>query len=135
MRELVALMRSCCKAREEGDDAVVDEDNASGGSKVIAYDAGRRDMDLSREERYHERRLLLLAEPQLGKTGAALGLIEVRAASHHPTVAITRERMQRCLSYPCSPHLSNALSHLPAQPRQGASPEVGPRPHPFRRRE
>lgn len=118
MRELVTLMRSCCKAREKGDVAVLDEDNASGRSKKIAaYDAGRRGMDLSREERYHERRLLLLAEPQLGKTGAALGLIEVRAASHHPTVVVTRERMQRCLSYPCSPHLSNALSHLPAQPR------------------
>ena len=79
MRELVSLMRRCCKAREKGDAAVVDEDNASGGSKVIAYDAGRRNMNLSLEDRYHERRLLLLAEPQLGKTGAALGLIEVRA--------------------------------------------------------
>ena len=50
-------------------------------------------------------------------TGAALGLIEARAASHHPTVVVTRERMQCCLSYPCSLHLSNALSHLSAQPR------------------
>ena len=79
MRELVSLMRRCCKAREKGDAAVVDEDNASGGSNVIAYDAGRRKLNLSLEDRYHKRRLLLLAEPQLGKTGAALGLIEVRA--------------------------------------------------------
>ena len=79
MRELVSLMRRCCKAREKGDAAVVDEDNASGGSNVIAYDAGRRNIHLSLEDRYHKRRLLLLAEPQLGKTGAALGLIEVRA--------------------------------------------------------
>jgi hypothetical protein len=84
MRELVSLMRRCCKARERGDAAVADEDNASGASKVIAYDAGRRNTKLSLEDRYHERRLLLLAEPQLGKTGAALGLIEVRPTSHHP---------------------------------------------------
>jgi len=73
--ELAALMRQCCKARDGRDVAVRDEDGASGGSKVICYDAGNRSK--SKAERYHQRRVLLFAEPQIGKTGSFLGLIEV----------------------------------------------------------
>eukprot|EP00966_Prymnesium_polylepis_P230009 5322104-Prymnesium_polylepis.1 len=64
--ELAALMRQCCKARDGRDVAVHDEDGASGGSKVICYDAGNRSK--SKAERYHQRRVLLFAEPQIGKT-------------------------------------------------------------------
>ena len=71
--ELAQLMRECCKARDGQDTAVPDEDGASGGSKVICYDAGNR----NNPKPYHERRLLLFAEPQIGKTGSFLGLIEV----------------------------------------------------------
>ena len=77
VRELLQLMRKCHKAREKRDEEVPDEDKVANGSKIISYDAGRRNQTLSNDERYHKRRLLLLAEPQLGKTGAVLALIEV----------------------------------------------------------
>lgn len=74
LHQLATVLRRCCKAREDADAMVADDE--SGGSKVICYDAGKRHE--AKEVRYHERRLMLFAEPQIGKTGAFLGLIEVR---------------------------------------------------------
>ena len=84
--ELTGLMRQCCKARDDQDSAVPDEDGASSGSRVICYDAGNRQKP--EEQRYHKRRLLLFAEPQIGKTGSFLGLIEVcpQLTAGHATV-------------------------------------------------
>ena len=73
LHQLATVMRRCCKAREATDAQVAD--NEAGGTKVICYDAGKRHE--KKEDRYHGRRLMLFAEPQIGKTGAFLGLIEV----------------------------------------------------------
>ena len=76
LHQLTTAMRKCCKAREGTDAAVADEDNGGSKAKIICYDAGARSKPA--ESRYHQRRLMLFAEPQIGKTGAFLGLIEVR---------------------------------------------------------
>ena len=106
MHELSVLMRRCCKAREEGDTPM--EDDEMSGNRVICYDKGRRHLPLN--ERYHQRRLLLFAEPQIGKTGAFLGLIEVRC---WPAVG--------CLSAACSQ--SRVLAPAGAQEAACAQPD------------
>ena len=73
LHELAPLMRQSFSACGPGDAA-----------STVMYDAERRTAALlhpptpaAMAERYHARRLLLFAEPQIGKTGAFLGLIEV----------------------------------------------------------
>jgi hypothetical protein len=93
MHELSVLMRRCCKAREETDEAM--EDDEKSGNRVICYDKGRRSLPL--HERYHRRRLLLFAEPQIGKTGAFLGLIEVARATELLTTCYACAEVEMCL--------------------------------------
>jgi hypothetical protein len=74
LHQLTTVMRRCCKARE-ATDAAIPDDESGGGTSTICYDAGKRHEE--KEDRYHPRRLMLFADPQIGKTGAFLGLIEV----------------------------------------------------------
>ena len=75
LHELAPLMRQSFSACGPGDAA-----------STVMYDAERRKTTAlphpptpaAMAERYHARRLLLFAQPQIGKTGALLGLIEVR---------------------------------------------------------
>ena len=94
VQELLTLMRGCFKAADGNVDKTLDK----GTKRVVMYDAGRR-KDATNEElmqRYHHRRLMLDAEPQIGKTGAFLGLIEVCAC--YFCVALSPARCRSCVN-------------------------------------
>ncbi len=81
MEEVTRFMRTSCRARaeQEKQKKTTDEEKQMREQEGagVSYDEKRFERQLLPEQRYHRNRILLYAEPQIGKTGAYLGLIEV----------------------------------------------------------